>query len=112
MHGALWNILKGGDATSVTATVLDICDARALTRYRFPGRAGIAGLIMLPLVLPEILVAISLLVVLLQLGFDLSLFSVILGHILMAVPFSIAVLSSSFEEIGRASCRERVWQYV
>src|SRR3546814_7679063 len=57
---------------------------------------------MLPLVLPEILVAISLLVVLLQLGFDLSLFSVILGHILMAVPFSIAVLSSSFEGFDRS----------
>src|SRR3546814_431415 len=102
MHGALWNSLKVGVATSVTATVLGICGARALTRYRFPGRAGIAGLIMLPLVLPEILVAISLLVVLLQLGFDLSLFSVILGHILMAVPFSIAVLSSSFEGFDRS----------
>src|SRR3546814_16285099 len=57
---------------------------------------------MLPLVLPEIIIAISLLVVLLQLGFDLSLFSVTLGHILMAVPFSIAVLSSSFEGFDRS----------
>lgn len=102
MHGALWNSLKVGVATSVIATVLGICGARALTRYRFPGKAGIAALIMLPLVLPEILVAISLLVVLLQLGFHLSLFSVILGHILMAVPFSIAVLSSSFEGFDRS----------
>src|SRR3546814_12495126 len=50
----------------------------------------------------EIIIAISLLVVLLQLGFDLSLFSVTLGHILMAVPFSIAVLSSSFEGFDRS----------
>src|SRR3546814_3008523 len=57
---------------------------------------------MLPLVLPEIIIAISLLVVLLQLGFDLSLFSVTLGHILIAVPFSIAVLSSSFEGFDRS----------
>src|SRR3546814_3768700 len=57
---------------------------------------------MLPLLLPEVIIAISLLVVLLQLGFDLSLFSVTLGHILMAVPFSIAVLSSSFEGFDRS----------
>jgi len=102
MHGALWNSLKVGLATAVVATVLGICGARALTRYRFPGKAGIAGLIMLPLVLPEIIVAISLLVVLLQLGFNLSLLSVTLGHILMTVPFSIAVLSSSFEGFDRS----------
>lgn len=102
MHGALWNSLKVGLATAVVATVLGICGARALTRYRFPGKGGIAGLIMLPLVLPEIIVAISLLVVLLQLGFALSLLSVTLGHILMAVPFSIAVLSSSFEGFDRS----------
>lgn len=102
MQGALLNSLKVGIATAIVATVLGICGARALTRYRFPGKAGIAGLIMLPLVLPEIIVAISLLVVLLQLGFNLSLLSVTLGHILMAVPFSIAVLSSSFEGFDRS----------
>jgi spermidine/putrescine transport system permease protein len=102
MHGALWNSLKVGIACSVIATLLGICGARALTRYRFPGRGSMAALIMLPLVLPEIIVAISLLVVLLQLGFSLSLVSVTLGHILMAVPFSIAVLSSSFEGFDRS----------
>src|SRR3546814_9218334 len=72
------------------------------TLFRSPAKGGVAALIMLPLVLPEIIIAISLLVVLLQLGFDLSLFSVTLGHILMAVPFSIAVLSSSFEGFDRS----------
>lgn len=102
MHGALWNSLKVGLASAVVATLLGICGARALTRYSFPGKGGIAGLIMLPLVLPEIIIAISLLVVLLQLGFNLSLVSVTLGHILMGVPFSIAVLSSSFEGFDRS----------
>lgn len=102
MQGALWNSLKVGIATSVVSTILGICGARALTRYRFPAKSGIAALIMLPLVLPEIIIAISLLVVLLQLGFQLSLFSVTLGHILMAVPFSIAVLTSSFEGFDRS----------
>jgi len=102
MQGALWNSLKVGVATAIVSTILGICGARALTRYSFPFKGGIAGLIMLPLVLPEIIVAISLLVVLLQLGFSLSLFSVVLGHILMCVPFSIAVLSSSFEGFDRS----------
>lgn len=102
MQGALWNSLRVAVACSVIATILGICGARALTRYHFPGKGGMGALIMLPLVLPEIIIAISLLVVLLQLGFNLSLISVTLGHILMAVPFSIAVLSSSFEGFDRS----------
>lgn len=102
MHQALWNSLKVGVATAVCSTILGICGARAVTRYQFFGKRAMSGLIMLPLVLPEIIVAISLLVVLLQLGFSLSLLSVTLGHVLMAVPFSMAVLISSFEGFDRS----------
>ncbi len=102
MQGALWNSLKVGGATAVVSTILGICAARALTRYEFRGKRSMSALIMLPLVLPEIIVAVSLLVVLLQLGFSLSLVSVTLGHILMAVPFSIAVLISNFEGFDRS----------
>ncbi len=60
------------------------------------------GLIMLPLVLPEIIVAMALLVVLLALGVPLSLFTVILGHVLICTPFAIAILSSAFQSLDRS----------
>jgi len=60
------------------------------------------GLIMLPLVLPEIIVAVSLLVVLLGIGINLSLFTVILGHVLICTPFAIAILSSAFQGLDRS----------
>ena len=63
---AAWNSLIVGVCASILATVLGICAARAITRYRFPGRRSINGLIMAPLVLPEIIVAISMLLVMLH----------------------------------------------
>lgn len=54
------------------------------------------GFVMLPLVLPEIIVAVSLLVMLVQLGMSLSLWTVVAGHVLICTPFSIAILSSAF----------------
>ncbi|TDA89490.1 ABC transporter permease, partial [Halomonas marinisediminis] len=69
--------------------------SRAATRFEFPGKAGIMGFIMIPLVLPEIIVAVSLLVVLLQMGLNLSLWAVILGHTLICTPLCIAILSRS-----------------
>ena len=69
---AAWNSLKVGVCASVLATVLGILAARSITRYRYPGRRTINGLIMAPLVLPEVIVAISMLLVMLQLGLSLS----------------------------------------
>ena len=102
MHRALVNSLKVAVSTAVVATLLGLCGARAVTRYDFFGRKSITGLVMLPLVLPEILLAISLLIVFLQIGLSPSLFSVTLGHILLCVPFSFAVLFSSFEGLDRS----------
>ena len=72
--------------TAILATTFGIFAARATTRYAFPGKAGILGLIMLPLVLPEMIVAMSLLVVLLAVGVPLSIFTIILGHVLICTP--------------------------
>ncbi|MBU2108515.1 MAG: ABC transporter permease [Alphaproteobacteria bacterium] len=99
---AAWNSLIVGVAAAILSTILGICAARAITRYRFRGRTAINGLIMAPLVLPEIIVAISLLIVLIQLGFSLSLFTVVLGHILICIPYSMTVLTSGFEGFDRS----------
>ncbi|WP_424976219.1 ABC transporter permease [Dinoroseobacter sp. S124A] len=102
LHEALANSLIIALATAVLSTTLGVFAARASTRFRFPGKAGIMGFIMVPLVLPEIIVAVSLLVVLLQLGLSLSIWSVILGHTLICTPFCIAILSSSFSGLDRS----------
>ena len=99
---AAWNSLLVGVAASLLATVLGICAARAITRYRFPARRSINGLIMAPLVLPEIIVAVSLLIVLLQLGLELSLLTVVLGHVLICIPYSMTVLTAGFEGFDRS----------
>ncbi|UVK40196.1 ABC transporter permease [Mesorhizobium sp. AR10] len=99
---AAWNSLIVGVSASILATVLGILAARSITRYRYPGRRAINGLIMAPLVLPEIIVAISMLLVMLQLGLSLSLFTVVLGHVLVCIPYSMTVLTSGFEGFDRS----------
>ncbi len=102
MHSALKNSLIIAVSTAVIATCLGIFAARATTRYSFPYKGGIMGLIMLPLVLPEIIVAVSLLVVLLRIGVNLTLFTVIMGHVLICTPFAIAILNSAFMALDKS----------
>lgn len=102
LRRALTNSLIIAVSASVLATCLAIFAARASTRYVFPGKGGVMGLIMLPMVLPEIIVAMSLLVVLLGSGVELSILTVIVGHTLICMPYGIAVLSTAFSSLDRS----------
>lgn len=96
------NSLIVGVSVSLLTTVLAICAARAITRYRFRGQKAATGLIMAPLFLPEIIVAVSLLMIILQLGIELSLVTVILGQVIFCLPYAMSVLVSGFEGFDRS----------
>ncbi len=102
LHAATLNSLIIALSVAIFATTLGLFAARAATRYRFPLKAGIVGFIMLPLVLPEVIVAISLLVVLMQLGINTGTWTIILGHTLICTPFSIAILQGSFANMDHS----------
>lgn len=102
LRTALTNSLLIAVSASILATALGLFAARASTRFAFPGKGGIMGFILLPMVLPEIIVAMSLLVVLLGAGVELSILTVILGHVLICLPYAIAVLSTAFSSLDRS----------
>ena len=100
LHAAVGNSLFIAVMTAIFSTLLGICAARAGAMAHFPGKGGVIGFVMLPLVLPEIIVAVSLLIVLRQvLGFDLSNWTIIAAHVLICTPFCIAILTGAFQNI-------------
>jgi spermidine/putrescine transport system permease protein len=100
LHHALRNSLFIATVTAILATLLGVCAARAGTMPEFPGKRGVLGFVMLPLVLPEIVIAVALLVVVRQVfDLDLSNWTVIAAHTVIAVPFSIAILNGAFQNL-------------
>lgn len=100
---AVGNSLFIAAMTAIIATLLGICAARAGAMTDFPGKRGIIGFVMLPLVLPEIIVAASLLIIMRQvLGLDLTNWTVIGAHVLICMPFSIAILNGAFQNLDPA----------
>ena len=95
---ALWNSLGVAIVTALLATSMGLFAARALVRYRFPGKRPAEGLVMLPLVIPGIIVASSMLVLFLFIGLTPSLLTVTLGHTFLALPFAVAILKSAFDD--------------
>ena len=95
---SLWNSLLVGVTVALLATSMGLFAARAYVRYRFKGQGISEGLVMLPLVVPGIIVASSMLVLFLFLGLKPSLFTVTLGHTFLALPFAVAILKSAFDD--------------
>ena len=102
LHAATVNSLIIAVSVAILSTILGLFAARAASRYGFPGKAGIVGFIMLPLVLPEVIVAISLLLILMQLGLSTGTWSIIAGHTLICTPFAIAILQGSFANMDKS----------
>jgi len=96
MRAALWNTIKVGAVASLASTSLGLLAAKALTRP-LRGRAALLGFANLPLLIPDIVLGIALLILVSSVSIPLSLVSVAIGHILICLPFAIAVLLSRLE---------------
>ena len=99
LHAATINSLIIAVSSAVAATILALFASSASVRYRFAGKGAMMGLIMVPMFLPEVIIGVSLLVVVLQIGLSLSIFTIILGHTLICTPFCIAILRSAFQQL-------------
>ncbi len=99
---ALMNSLKVGATVAVLSTIMGTLAAKAVTRYRMPGRGPVIGFIMVPLVIPEIIMGIALLVLANTGGVSLSLLTIGLGHMLLCVPFSMLVMISRLEGFDKS----------
>ncbi len=102
VFAALQNSLQVGLTVAVISTVLAVPAAKALARYRIPGKGPILGFMMLPLVVPGLIFGVALLVLVSRLGIPLSLWTVGLGHIIVCLPFAISILLPRFEGSNRS----------
>src|SRR5262249_45756670 len=90
-------------SVAVVSTILGTLAAKAITRYRLPGLPLVSGFLLLPLVIPSLLLALALLVLLRRvLDVELSLYTVVAGHVMLCVPYSMLVMISRLEGFDKS----------
>jgi putrescine transport system permease protein len=78
---AAWVTIRVALLSASMATILGTLGALALTRYtRFRGRILFSGMIYAPLVMPEVITGLSLLLLFVAVGFDRGFWTVTLAH--------------------------------
>ena len=116
LQDALYASIKVGIFASVISTILGMLVARAMTKYIFPLKGFVMGFTILPMVFPEIIMGVGLLIFASFVGMQLSLITVTAGHILICLPFSTVILISRFEGFDRSleeaslDLGENAWQ--
>jgi spermidine/putrescine transport system permease protein len=76
----------------LAATLLGVLAAVGLAGRRLPLRRAVLTLILLPLVVPYIVLAVGLVVLLKEFGMTTSLTALLLGHVVISLPYSVLVI--------------------
>jgi spermidine/putrescine transport system permease protein len=79
---------------TVAATVLGTAIAFALVRYRFRARGAVSSLIFLPMAMPEVVMAASLLTLFLNMGAQLGFWTILIAHITFCLSFVVTAVKA------------------
>ena len=91
LRGLKASLIVGGVATVISA-VLGTLLALALGRQRFRGRRALEGFLYVPIVTPEIVTGISLLLLFVLLKFPLGLTTITIAHVAFSISFVVIVV--------------------
>ncbi len=103
-----WLSLKVALATGVLSAVLGTFAAFVLVRYRrFLGRTIFSGMVNAPLVMPEVVIGLSLLLLMvgIQNAFgwpERGMLTIVLGHTLLGMAYAMVVIQSRLMEVNKS----------
>ena len=99
LKGALVTSAIIAALSSAAAVLLGVLASIALVRRRFKGKAGVSAFLLSPLVIPYVVFGISLLLLFHTLGVPRSILTVVIGHIVISLPYTILVLMPRLQQI-------------
>jgi spermidine/putrescine transport system permease protein len=108
LRAALWTSAIIAAATSVGAVFLGVLASIPLARRRFRGKALVSALLLSPLVIPYLVFGIALLLLFHVVGASRGIPTVVVGHMVITLPYTILVLVPRLEQI-EASLEEAAY---
>ena len=108
LHETFLNSMIVASISTTVATVLSAMLGLALYRFRFPAQGPYEGMVHLPIVIPEICLAVAMVAFFATFEIPLGLFTITVSHIAFTIPFVAVVIRArmngfdhSLEEAAR-----------
>jgi spermidine/putrescine transport system permease protein len=96
---ALKNSLIVTTTSTVIATVIGTMVAVAMERYRFRAKTAVDGVLFLPIIIPDIAMAIMLLAFFVLVGMQLGLTTIIIAHVAFNISFVAVIVRARMASI-------------
>ncbi len=90
-----------GALTALISTTLGVLASLALVRYDFPGKQIVSTALVAPILVPEVVLAVALLLFLRFLSLPKSFPLLLLGHVVFTMPFVVLVVQARLVGITR-----------
>lgn len=98
--GSLWySIVIAVLATVISVTIATI-GALGLRKYEFRGRKFINNMLFIPIIVPEIVLAVALLIIFMKVGLALGMGSILLGHCTFCIPYAVVTIKGRISGDG------------
>lgn len=99
---ALAHSLTVACISTLIATIIGTLAAVGMYKYKFKGKTVLDGLLYVPIVIPEIVMGISLLVFFTQLKITLGLLTLILAHVTFCVSYVVIVVRARMKSFDKS----------
>lgn len=90
-----------GLSTAAVSTTLGVLAALALVRFDFPGKGLVSALLIAPILVPEVVLAVALLLFLRFLDLPKSFALLLCGHVIFTLPFVVLVVQARLVAVKR-----------
>jgi len=97
---ALKNTLIVSITSTIIATIIGTMVAVGIERYRFRTKPAVDALLLMPIIIPDIAMAIMLLVFFVLINMDLGLNTIIISHIAFNISFVAIIVRARMASIG------------
>ncbi len=94
---AAWASTRVALVVSVLSVAIGYLTSVALIRGNFRGKAFLRAFFLTPMILPVVILAVALYALFLKLGLTGTFVGFVIGHLIVALPFSIIAISNSLE---------------
>jgi spermidine/putrescine transport system permease protein len=98
---AFKNSLVLGTCTALVSTAIGILAAMAFVRYEFPGKNTLNTLLLAPIMIPEVILGVALLLFIRWLQQPKSFLLLMIGHVVLTLPYVLLIVQARLVGIKR-----------
>lgn len=89
---SLWYSLLIAILSTLISVTIGTIGALGLKKYEFRGKKAINNMLYIPIIVPEIVMAVALLVVFMKVGVSLGMGSILIGHCTFCIPYAVVTI--------------------